>query len=81
MKRLLFVFCSVLCMLTATFAQTRQVSGKVTGPDNKAVAAATVKIKGSTTATSTSTDGSFIIKAPTGNVVLEISSLGFAKKK
>jgi TonB-linked SusC/RagA family outer membrane protein len=68
-------------MLTATFAQTRQVSGKVTGPDNKAVAAATVKIKGSTTATSTSTDGSFTIKAPTGNVVLEISSLGFATKE
>jgi len=81
MKRLLFVFCSVLCMLTATFAQTRQVSGKVTGPDNKAVAAATVKIKGSTTATSTSTDGSFTIKAPTGSVVLEISSLGFATKE
>jgi len=68
-------------MLTATFAQTRQVSGKVTGPDNKAVAAATVKIKGSTTATSTSTDGSFSIKAPAGNVVLEISSLGFATKE
>jgi TonB-linked SusC/RagA family outer membrane protein len=81
MKRLLFVFCSVLCMLTATFAQTRQVSGKVTGPDNKAVAAATVKIKGSTTATSTSTDGSFTIKAPAGSVVLEISSLGFATKE
>jgi len=81
MKRLLFVFCSVLCMLTATFAQTRQVSGKVTGPDNKAVAAATVKIKGSTTATSTSTDGSFSIKAPASNVVLEISSLGFATKE
>ena len=81
MKSLLLVFCSVLCMLTATFAQTRQVSGKVTGPDNKAVAAATVKIKGSTTATSTSTDGSFSIKAPAGTVVLEISSLGFATKE
>ncbi len=81
MKSLLLVFCSVLCMVTATFAQTRQVSGKVTGPDNKAVAAATVKIKGSTTATSTSTDGSFSIKAPAGSVVLEVSSLGFATKE
>lgn len=81
MKSLLLVFCSVLCMLSSTFAQTRQVSGKVTGPDNKAVAAATVKIKGSTTATSTSTDGSFSIKAPAGSVVLEISSLGFATKE
>ncbi len=81
MKSLLLVFYSVLCMLTATFAQTRQVSGKVTGPDNKAVAAATVKIKGSTTATSTSTDGSFSIKAPAGTLVLEISSLGFATKE
>ena len=81
MKSLLLVFCSVLCMLSSTFAQTRQVSGKVTGPDNKAVAAATVKIKGSTNATSTSTDGSFSIKAPAGSVVLEISSLGFATKE
>ncbi|MFZ9171892.1 MAG: carboxypeptidase-like regulatory domain-containing protein, partial [Sediminibacterium sp.] len=81
MKSLLLIFCSVLCMMSATFAQTRQVSGTVTGPDNKAVASATVKIKGSSTATSTKTDGTFSLNAPAGNVTLEISSLGFATKE
>jgi TonB-linked SusC/RagA family outer membrane protein len=68
-------------MMSATFAQTRQVSGTVTGPDNKAVASATVKIKGSSTATSTKADGTFSLNAPAGNVTLEISSLGFATKE
>ena len=81
MKSLLLIFCSVLCMMSATFAQTRQVSGTVTGPDNKAVASATVKIKGSSTATSTKADGTFSLNAPAGNVTLEISSLGFATKE
>jgi hypothetical protein len=81
MKSLLLIFCSVLCMMSASFAQTRQVSGTVTGPDNKAVASATVKIKGSSTATSTKADGTFSLNAPAGNVTLEISSLGFATKE
>ena len=81
MRRFLLVFCSVLCMLSSTFAQTRQVTGKVTGTDNQAVASATIKVKGSSAATTTGTDGAFTLKAPAGSFVLQVSSLGFASKE
>ena len=78
---MLLVFCSVLCMFSATFAQTRQVTGKVTGSDNQAVASATIKVKGSTAATTTNADGTFSLKAPAGSFVLQVSSLGFEAKE
>jgi len=81
MKSMLLVFCSVLCMFSATFAQTRQVTGKVTGTDNQAVASATIKVKGSNAAATTNADGTFSLKAPAGSFVLQVSSLGFAAKE
>ena len=75
------VFCSVLCLLSATFAQTRQVTGKVTGTDNQAVASATIKVKGSNAAATTNADGAFSINAPSGSFTLQISSTGFATKE
>ena len=81
MKSMLLVFCSVLCMFSATFAQTRQVTGKVTGSDNQAVASATIKVKGSNAATTTNADGTFSLKAPAGSFVLQVSSLGFEAKE
>jgi TonB-linked SusC/RagA family outer membrane protein len=64
-------------MSSLTFAQTRQINGKVTGPDNKGVVSATVKVKGTATVTTTNADGVFSVKAPEGNVTLQISSVGF----
>ncbi len=81
MKSMLLVFCSVLCMFSATFAQTRQVTGKVTGTDNQAVASATIKVKGGNAAATTNADGTFSLKAPAGSFVLQVSSLGFAAKE
>jgi TonB-linked SusC/RagA family outer membrane protein len=81
MKSMLLVFCSVLWMFSATFAQTRQVTGKVTGSDNQAVASATIKVKGSNAATTTNADGTFSLKAPAGSFVLQVSSLGFEAKE
>ena len=68
-------------MFSATFAQTRQVTGKVTGSDNQAVASATIKVKGSNAATTTNADGTFSLKAPAGSFVLQVSSLGFEAKE
>ena len=68
-------------MFSATFAQTRQVTGKVTGADNQAVASATIKVKGSNAAATTNADGTFSLKAPAGSFVLQVSSLGFAAKE
>jgi len=73
-------FCA-MCIFSATFAQTRQITGKVTGTDNQAVVSATIKIKASNVATITGADGTFSLKAPNGGLVLQVSSVGFASKE
>ena len=70
-----------MCIFSATFAQTRQITGKVTGTDNQAVVSATIKIKASNVATITGADGTFSLKAPNGGLVLQVSSVGFASKE
>ncbi|MEJ0106273.1 MAG: carboxypeptidase-like regulatory domain-containing protein [Bacteroidota bacterium] len=69
----------LLFMLIANIvsAQTRQLSGLVTDATNTGVPSATVKVKGSTIHTLTGTDGKFTLSAPSGNIFLEISSIGF----
>ncbi len=75
-KILLFSF--LLLYGTVLLAQNRTISGKVVSiKDNSGVVGATVSIRGTTTATSSGTDGSFSISAPASRVVLQISSVGF----
>ncbi|HEY6503055.1 MAG TPA: SusC/RagA family TonB-linked outer membrane protein [Chitinophagaceae bacterium] len=54
-----------------------KVTGKVTDDAGKPVDGATVQVKGTTTATATKADGTFEINAPSGNVTLVISHIGF----
>ena len=61
-------------------AQTRELSGLVNDAANKPVPSATVKVKGSAVQTLTSKDGKFTLAAPSGNIVLVISSIGFEPK-
>ncbi|MFT3703827.1 MAG: SusC/RagA family TonB-linked outer membrane protein [Agriterribacter sp.] len=58
-------------------AQTRQLSGTVTDASNNAVPAATVKVKGKNIQALTDGDGKFTLNAPSGNIVLQISSIGY----
>ncbi len=81
MRRLLLSVLSVLCISAAAFAQTRQLTGKVTGPDNQPVISATLKVKGGSTMATTNADGLFSIKVPAGAGTLQISSVGFAAKE
>ena len=81
MKSMLFIFCSAMCMFSATFAQTRQVTGKVTGVNNQVVASASIKVKASNLATITNADGTFSLKAPNGGFVLQVSSIGYESKE
>ena len=71
----------IACLLlftTASFAQQKTVTGKVTGDkDKQPVVGATISVKGTTTATQTNTDGSFTITVPNANSVLVISFVGF----
>lgn len=80
-KRLLLHRClSALLMLfcvSATFAQSRTVSGKVTdGTDKQPLVGVTVQVKGSATTTTTDASGSFSIAVPSANAVLVFSFTG-----
>lgn len=66
---------------TALVAQNRTITGKVVSTkDNAGVVSATITIKGTTTGTSTLSDGSFSIQAPAARVTLQVSSVGFIAK-
>ena len=80
-KSMLLIFCSAMCMFSATFAQTRQVTGKVTGTNNQEVVSATIRVKASNAATITGADGTFSLKAPNGGFLLQVSAIGFASKE
>jgi len=62
-------------------AQSRQLTGLVTDSANNGVASATVKVKGNKAQTITSADGKFSLSVPAGNIILEISSVGFEQKE
>ncbi len=83
-KRLLYViFMPVFLLLSISLlAQDRVVTGKVTdSKDGTPVVGASVQPKGSTTGTSTSTDGSFRISVPSGINTLVVSSAEFERQE
>ncbi|MEO8403229.1 MAG: TonB-dependent receptor [Chitinophagaceae bacterium] len=53
------------------------IRGVVTGENDVPLTGASVQIKGTTTGTTTGTDGSFSLNAPNANVTLVISSVGY----
>ncbi|MBL7757309.1 MAG: carboxypeptidase-like regulatory domain-containing protein, partial [Chitinophagaceae bacterium] len=80
MKRLLQVICFpiLLCMAVPSFAQDRVVTGKVTNSkDGTPVIGASVQPKGSSTGTSTGSDGSFRLSVPSGINTIVVSSVEF----
>lgn len=81
MKKSLLTACLVFFAGALALAQTRQITGKVTGPDNLGVAATTVKLKGGNNATTTDSDGSFSLTVPAGNIILQFSSVGYVAKE
>lgn len=76
--RLLLLFTLIA---NVVLAQTRQLSGTVADANNNGIPGATIKVKGKNIQTLTDADGKFSLSVPSGNVVLEISSIGFAKKE
>ena len=64
-----------------SWAQNRTVTGQVVGTSGEPVIGAGVVVNGTTHGTATSVDGTFSLSIPAGNVVLEISSLGFVSKQ
>src|SRR5579871_3381223 len=74
LKCLLTALCS-FAIITA-FAQTREVTGKVTDASGNAIPGASIKIRGFKTGVSADADGNYRINVP-GNAILIISGVGF----
>ena len=84
MRTVKFLAVSLLVALTTcigAFAQNRTVSGKVLDNQQQPLIGAAVLISGTSTGTTTDVNGSFSMSVPSGDVVLEVSSLGYITRK
>jgi hypothetical protein len=75
MKKLLLVsLCFLMLCVTQVFAQNRTVSGTVVAKDDGLpVPGATVKVKGTTIGTQTTTTGKFTLSVPAGATLVFLS--------
>ena len=82
MKHLLLLFI-FSCGATLSWAQTRQISGRVISDStHQPMGGVTVAVKGTKTSTATQSDGRYSIKVPEkGNAVLMFSSIGYAPEE
>lgn len=71
---------ALACIATSSYAQSRQVSGKVTSTDGTPVVGASVSVVGSNVATQTDKSGSFTLNANTG-ATLNVSYIGFTSQR
>ncbi|WP_158991837.1 SusC/RagA family TonB-linked outer membrane protein [Mucilaginibacter sp. L196] len=78
MKKLLLVsLCFLMLSITQVFAQNRTVTGTVTAKeDGLPIPGVTVKVKGTTIGTQTTSNGKFSLSVPEG-AVLEFSFIGY----
>jgi len=82
MKRLLIIIIPLLVAIMAFHANnTTTISGKVTDNLGKPLPGVTVQAKGTQTATSTATDGSYSITVEKTTTILLFSTVGFATKE
>jgi TonB-linked SusC/RagA family outer membrane protein len=75
--QLFIAFFLFLFPFSQVFAQTRSLTGVVKDSVNQPLVAATVKVKGAKTSTTTAADGSFTLTVPSGNIQLEVSYVGY----
>ncbi|MBS1916310.1 MAG: SusC/RagA family TonB-linked outer membrane protein [Bacteroidetes bacterium] len=81
MRKFLCLLTAFLCfVVTLSYAQTKEVTGKVTDATGAPIPGASIKIKGVKTGASADANGAFKIKTP-ANAVLIISSVGFETKE
>src|SRR5687768_14122093 len=74
--RLLIAF---LLLHSAVLAQTRQISGSIKDKAGTGIPSVTIKVKGQNIETVTDMKGAFTIQAPSGNIQLLATSIGFAE--
>jgi TonB-linked SusC/RagA family outer membrane protein len=76
LKCVLFLFIGY-----SSAAQTRQLSGFIRDAANHGIAAVTVTVKATTASTVTNDEGRFNLSVPPGDIVLQVSSVGYATKE
>ncbi len=79
MRKTIFLL-SMLSWFAAAWAQTRQVTGKVTDASGNPLQGISVKVKGDRNGTGTRGDGSFTIDAP-NNAILVFSGIGYEQQE
>ncbi|RYZ27858.1 MAG: SusC/RagA family TonB-linked outer membrane protein, partial [Chitinophagaceae bacterium] len=77
MRKFLLLLLGLVLVSTQLFAQNRSISGRVTDAQGNGVSNASVTVKGTTTGTTTSSDGSFSLTIPSSAKTLVISSIGY----
>ena len=71
----------VLMVSLATFAQEKNITGTVTDEAGSPLGGATLRVKGTTVATSTDNNGAFSFNVPNDAKTLEVSYIGFQSKE
>ncbi len=72
----------LLLLSSIAMAQTRLISGTIKdAATGNAIPSVTVKVKGTSISTVTNADGAFSFNVPTGEVTLELSSIGYGSKE
>ncbi|MBC9931363.1 SusC/RagA family TonB-linked outer membrane protein [Chitinophaga qingshengii] len=81
MRKVLFLLLAVLCVVGQAFAQSRNVTGKVTdGKDGSPIPGATIQVKGTTRGTATTPDGTFSLQVSAKDVLV-VSFIGYETKE
>ncbi|MFZ1807967.1 MAG: TonB-dependent receptor [Cyclobacteriaceae bacterium] len=81
-KSVLLFFCLVGLIGNVAFAQSREVSGKVTAAeDGYGIPGANVVVKGTTQGTITDIDGSYRLTVPEGNNTIVFSFIGYTNQE
>jgi TonB-linked SusC/RagA family outer membrane protein len=81
MRKLVLLLAMVTVLITQSFAQSRQVSGKVTDEKGNPVSDASISIKEIKIGTTTKEDGTFSFSIPANAKTLTISGVGFVEKR
>ena len=71
---------ALACIASSTYAQERQVSGKVTASDGTPISGVSVSVVGSTKATQSDASGSFTLSAVPG-ATLSLTSIGYKSQR
>ena len=81
MRKYLVLLLGFAVLTMSAIAQSRTITGKVTGPDGVPIFGASVTVKGSNSGTSTDEQGNFSLTVTAAAKTLVISSVGFADQE